>query len=462
MVSMPLHNDLPPLPLDGRRVTVVGLGQSGLAAARFCARRNARVTAIDAAPAERLAPEVQALQTLGVALALGGHAPEALATADLVVLSPGVPHTLPELEAVRRRGVPVVGEIELAAGFVHAPILAITGTNGKTTVTELAGRMLQASGTTVFVGGNIGRPLADFIDSGQKAQWLVLEISSFQLDTAERFHPQVAVALNVTPDHLDRYPDMAGYAAAKLRIFRNQGHEDTAVINAADPYLKQAAASFAARRLCFNGTLAGCAGQARLEGDALTLATPLGPAVQLDLAHFAPSGQHNRENAAAAALACLAAGATADGLQRALNEFRGLPHRLSFVRRVNGVAFYDDSKATNVDATIRALESFQAPVVLILGGRDKGGGYAALAPLVRQRVRALILLGEAAPLIAADLGQLAPTSRAADMGQAVTQAAAAAQPGDVALLAPACSSFDMYASYHERGEDFCRHVQRLP
>jgi UDP-N-acetylmuramoylalanine--D-glutamate ligase len=448
--------------LRNKAVTVVGLGRSGLAAARFCHAAGARVTASEAGPAEMFSEAIHALEPGGVALEFGGHRPQTFAAADLIVLSPGVPHTIVPLEAARQQGVPVMGEMELAARFIAEPIAAVTGTNGKTTTTELLGAMLKASGMTVFVGGNIGNPLIEYVEGGPTADWLVVEVSSFQLDTMVHFRPRIGCLLNISEDHLDRYPDFEAYAAAKWRLFQNQATGDTAIINAALATGGAPTRRLPGRILYFNGAPNGRQAAARMGKGRLEL--DLGDQqcrASVDLSAMQLVGRHNEENAAAAGLAALAAGASPSGIQTGLNTFRGLPHRVTFVRERQGVRYYDDSKATNVDAVARALDSFQAPVILIMGGRAKGGRYDILKSRLLAKVRQLIVLGEAAPAIAEVFRPLVPVDRAADMASAVRLAADVAREGQVVLLSPACASFDMYESYHQRGEDFCRHVQQL-
>ena len=449
--------------LKGRAVTVVGLGRSGLAAARFCRAAGARVTVSEAGAGDRFAAETESLERAGVMLEFGPHRETAFTQADLVVLSPGVPHTIALLETARQRGIPVMGEMELAARFIREPIAAVTGTNGKTTTTELLGAMLTASGRRVFVGGNIGKPLIEYVEAATAADWLVVEVSSFQLDTMTTFHPRIGCLLNISDDHLDRYADFAAYAASKWRLFRNQTAADTAIVNAALPSTGQPDRPLAGRVLYFNGAPEGQTAAACLERNRLTL--NLGPParpVQIAWPALPLVGRHNEENIEAAALAALAAGATPAGIQEAVRDFPGLPHRVCFVREVEGVRYYDDSKATNVDAVARALDGFAQPVVLIMGGRDKGCSYKALEALLGHKVCQLIVMGEAADTIAQAFRHIVPVRSAAGMGDAVRIAAGAAREGQVVLLSPACASFDMYENYHQRGEDFCHHVQQLP
>jgi UDP-N-acetylmuramoylalanine--D-glutamate ligase len=448
--------------LNGQNVTVVGLGKSGLAAARFCCTAGAAVTVSEAGEAEGFRTEIAQLEPVGVVLEFGPHRSEPFEKADLIVLSPGVPHTLPPLEAARRRGVPVAGEMELAARFIQEPIAAVTGTNGKTTTTELLGAMLKASGMQVFVGGNIGNPLIEYVEKGRPSDWLVVEVSSFQLDTMETFHPRIGCLLNISEDHLDRYPDYAAYMASKWRLFQNQTTGDTAIINGALLHEGKPPALPAGKTLFFNGAPEGRPPSAVFKDGFLNLDPGAGgERFTIDLRAMRLIGRHNEENVAAAGLAAAAAGATPAGIQEGIDRFRGLPHRVTLVRQFNGVRYYDDSKATNVDAVARALESFHEPVVLIMGGRDKGGSYRGLEALMQQKVAHLIVMGESAPTIASAFRNIVPIQAAADMDAAVRLAAGCAQEGEVVLLSPACASFDMYTSYHERGEDFCRHVQQL-
>jgi UDP-N-acetylmuramoylalanine--D-glutamate ligase len=452
--------------LERKHIVVMGLARSGLAAARFLKERGARVTITDKAGAGALGKYEEQAQALGVTLELGGHRSGTLETADMIVLSPGVPHTLPPLEEARHRGIPVIGEIELACRHLTKPIVAVTGTNGKTTTTELLGAMLAESGLRVFVGGNIGNPLINIAGREADLDLIVAEISSFQLDTAESFKPKVGVLLNITPDHLDRYAGMAAYADSKARLFRNQNAADFAIVNGNDPLALQACQSAKARRLNFYGSppVNGQRGEGALitpRQIAMYVADTVDGRIDLSRTHLI--GPHNRENIAAAALAALVAGASLNGIQKAVDEFQGLAHRLERVATVNEVDFINDSKATNVDAVIRALECFDRPVVLIMGGRNKGYDFEPLKAHVRRRVRKLIVIGEAAPQIMAVLGQhpREGAETAADMAHAVRRAFDAARPAETVLLSPACASFDMFGSYVERGESFRRIVKEL-
>jgi UDP-N-acetylmuramoylalanine--D-glutamate ligase len=460
--------------LNQKNVLVVGLGMTGLASARFLHHRGAAVTVTDMAPEEGRAASVLELHQLGIRTELGGHCRETFESSDLIVLSPGVPHTHDFLSGARQKGTPVIGEIELASRFVREPIIAITGTNGKTTTTSLLASMLVQCGKRVFVGGNIGNPLIGYVDREEKVDWVVLEISSFQLDTIETFRPDIGILLNITADHLDRYADMAGYAASKGRIFQNQSCEDIAIINGADPWALSETSRIHSRKWVFNGSSTLEEG-ARIRGNDLTFAftscphrkasfpcvQPALSSVKLNLGESRLYGKHNRENICAAVMAAFAAGGNVQDIQIALNQFKGLSHRIEFVETLNGVTYVDDSKATNVDAVYRALDSFQDPVVLIMGGRDKGGDYRILEEKIKNHVKHLILLGEASPIIAKALGDLVPTERVFSMREAVIKSHRVASSGDVVLLSPACASFDMFVSYVHRGDVFQSEVKKL-
>jgi UDP-N-acetylmuramoylalanine--D-glutamate ligase len=456
------------LDLKNKKVLVVGLARTGLAVARFLKNRGAQVTATDLKEKDELGSCAQEAITMGISLKLGAHKTESFTGSDLVVLSPGVPHTITPIKAASRAGITVIGEVELASRYIKEPIVAITGTNGKTTTTSLIGEMLKASGCSVFVGGNIGAPLINYLNDGTRADVIVAEISSFQLDTIESFRPKVAVLLNVTADHLDRYSDFRHYVQSKGRLFHNQGSTDVAILNGIDPAICELESGIAAQRLYFNidstktddvtsetrrGVVIG--------GKEMICGLPGKPPVMLSLAKFRLKGRHNLENAAAASLAALVAGAERAGIQMALDTYECLHHRLEYLRDVNGVQYYNDSKATNVDAVKRSLESFDSPVILIMGGRDKGGSYTFLKKLIVKRVKRLIAIGEAREKILSALGGLTPSEGARTLAEAVRLAHRAAAPGDVVLLSPGCSSFDMFTDYAERGEAFVKAVEEL-
>ncbi len=453
--------------LKGKKIVVVGLARSGLAMARFLTSQGARVTVTDQATAAGLGPFAEQARRLGAGLELGGHRLETFLAADLVVISPGVPHDLPPLEKARRRGIPVIGEIELASRFIQIPLVAITGTNGKTTTTEMVGRILAASGRRVFVGGNIGNPLIEIVGGQKDLDVIVAEVSSFQLDTTISFRPQVAVLLNISADHLDRYPDMAAYVASKARIFANQQADDTAIFNADDPRIADLVSRLTARPMPFytadDPDRVPADAAAIVLDDRIVLYPHSGRKLVVELSQNALMGVHNRQNMAAAALAALAAGAAPEAVRTALGRFEPLEHRLETVATVRGVHFVNDSKATNVDAVARALECFSCPVVLIMGGRNKGYDFRSLQDHLRRRVKKLIVIGEAADEILAALGHLPPegSARAKDMQEAVRKAFETAVAGETVLLSPACASFDMFGNYAERGKEFRRQVEAL-
>ena len=459
--------------LKNKNVVVVGLGRTGLAAARFLHQRGARIMATDTADEAALGDTVAQLLNMGVDVELGAHRSQVFQESDLIVVSPGVSHNIAPIAQARAKGIEVVGEVELAARFIRAPIVAVTGTNGKTTTTELLGQMLQNSGMTIFVGGNIGNPLIEYVSSGQKEHLVVAEISSFQLDTIDRFRPKVSILLNITADHLDRYPDFEAYANSKIRIFKNQLADDVAVLNGSDPLIRAKTAHIKSRRLFFPALQAGEQG-AVLNGKRIILKldqlSPIQTKIRhpdsafrirdyLDITQTALMGRHNHENVCAASLAALAAGGTVDGIQQTLAQFKGLPHRLEHVATINNIHFYNDSKATNVDGVIRALDCFAKPIVLLMGGRDKGSNFKVLADSIGKHVKELIVMGEAAGPIKNALGRLTPTQMADSMDAAVATAFADANPNEVVLLSPGCASFDWYGSYAERGDDFRRAVE---
>jgi UDP-N-acetylmuramoylalanine--D-glutamate ligase len=453
-----------PLQLSGKKVLVVGLARSGAAAARLAIREGARVTVTDRRPAGELSQALVLLEGLPVSLSLGGHEERDFTAADLVVVSPGVPLTLPGIAAAQRAGIPVLGEVELASRLLEdVPVVAITGTNGKSTTTALTGRLFQED-RAAFVGGNLGTPFSDLLLSGTRFDVAVLELSSFQLEGIERFRPRVAAILNVTPDHLDRHGGMDGYIAAKARLFSNQQPGDVAVANDRDPLALAAARSSRGDVITFGfGGRASMA--ARDDGEVVRWTGPTGEPERYRVRSRALLGRHNRENAMAAVVCARMMGVPGPAVQRGLDGFPGLPHRLELVAARGGVEWVNDSKATNVDSTVVGLSAFPAgkpSVILLLGGRGKGAPYAPLRALFPGRVKALITLGEDAPAIERELGDLGPTASCGDLPTAVARAARLAAPGDVVLLSPACASYDQFRTYEERGETFRRLASAAP
>lgn len=454
--------------LEGKKVTVVGLARSGVAAARLCLREGARVTVTDARPAAALEAALAGLAEAGVRRALGGHDERDFTGADLVVVSPGVPLAIAPIRAARRAGVPVWGEVELAWRFMGgAPLVAITGTNGKSTTTALTGALFAADRPT-FTGGNLGTPLCEHVLSGRPAEVVVAELSSFQLEGIDRLRPKVAAILNVTPDHLDRYDGVDAYAAAKARLFEAQQPGDFAVANARDDRaMAMAGASRAALYTFGFGPPARAAARAPEEGsdEIWFYRYAAGSPERFRLRNRALRGRHNRENAMAALLCARLLGVPGARAQEVLDSFGGLPHRLELVRERGGVEWINDSKATNVDSTAVGLAAFPAGpprVILLMGGRGKKAPYAPLRPLFAGRVKALLTLGEDAPAVERELGDLAPTEGCGTLQAAVARAAALAGPGDVVLLSPACASYDQFDSYEHRGAAFRALVEALP
>jgi len=443
-----------------KRVLVVGLGSTGIAVARFLRNRDVSVIITDISTDKALGGFANEAREIGVDILLGAHEVETFQNTDLIVLSPGVPHTIEPVQRAKEKGIPVWGEIELAFRFIQEPIVAVSGTNGKTTTTALLGEMLAGSGFKVFVGGNIGEPLIGYVDCKEKAELLVVEVSSFQLDTIETFRAKVGVLLNIDKDHMDRYPNFNAYARSKARMFENQLAGDIAVLNGADQQVRLIGEKLNTTKLFFNARSRHEKG-ATINGKHLFIHSFETSQTSFDFSGMKLIGRHNMENASAACLAACAAGGTAEGIQTALNTFEGLAHRLEWVAAVNDVTYINDSKATNVDSVSRALETFNKPVILILGGREKGADFYALKRPVHDRVKTLIVMGETSSRLKSIFERLTPTVEVYTMKGAVHSAHQAAAPGDVVLLSPACSSFDMFRDYAERGDLFCQEVRQL-
>jgi UDP-N-acetylmuramoylalanine--D-glutamate ligase len=441
--------------LKGKKVLVVGLGKSGLAAALFLRRRGAQVTVSDIRSAEALAKEIPALIEAGIMVETGGHGLLTFRRQDLIVVSPGVPLNTPELAQVKSFGLPVIGELELAARFIKGRMLAITGSNGKTTTTALVGEILQKAGLPTLVGGNIGVPVASLIEQSTDETWSVLEVSSFQLETTEEFHPAISVILNITPDHLDRHGTFENYALFKERIFAAQDERDCLVLNADNARTAEAASRSSARIYWFSVEHPVEQGAWLEQGNVVYRPAPdAATEIIMPLSGIPLKGAHNVENVLAAVVAARLAGAPAVAIRQAVENFQVVEHRLEYVATHNGVDFYNDSKATNVDATAKAVAAFDSGVHLILGGKDKGSDYTLLAPLLRARVRAVYTIGSAAAKIESQLRGVVSIESCETLDNAVIAAASAAHPGEVVLLAPACSSFDQYENYEQRGRAF--------
>lgn len=449
--------------LHNKKCLVVGAGKSGTAAARFLNERGARVALNDSKPLESWSDEASALKSEGVGL-LAGDAPSwLLDQIELVVASPGVPVKSIPIRYAERAGAEVIGEIELAARFLKGRIVAITGSNGKTTTTTLVGELFRQAERRTLVGGNIGTPLVSLVAESNDKTWTVAELSSFQLETTKDFRPHVAAVLNVTPDHMDRYESLTDYAAAKHRIFRNQTAEDFAVINDDDALIASWAQGLSANVIRFSSTRE-LANGIFLRNGKIVMRHESGERTLHNAKDMRLRGRHNIENVMAAFAIGCAAGLPLESMSETVRAFPPVEHRLELVAKINGVEYYNDSKATNVDAAVKAVEAFAdsaCKLVLIMGGRGKGAPYAPLAPLLAARARALVTIGEDAPRIHDELGDAVATERADSLADAVRLARTLAQPGDAVLLAPACASFDMFDSYEHRGRVFKEEVEGI-
>ncbi len=444
-----------------KTVGVVGLGVTGYAVAEYLASQGARVLAYDKRALDDFSPEERTKwsQLPELELRTGHEKANALDGVELLIISPGVPDTIAPVARQREKGVPIWSEIELASREIHGPITAVGGTNGKSTVTEATGSMFKYGGWETFVGGNLGKPLIESLKEPEGYEQYVVEVSSYQMENIEMFRPHVAILLNVSPDHLDRYPSLNAYAAAKAKMFQRMLADDIAIINADDPIVRAVTPhtpqiwKWSTKEPVSLGAWADEAG--------LHFSTP--PAVfSVPRDEIRLKGSHNDENLMAAGLAALTAGLTAGMIKDVIREFRGLPHRLQFVKEIRGVHYYDDSKGTNIGAVAAALKGFRNPVVLIAGGVDKGADYAEINDVIKAHVKTVIVIGEAADKISKAWGEVTKVRKAKDMAEAVVKASAAAARGDAVVLSPACSSFDMFKNYADRGIAFQRLVEELP
>jgi UDP-N-acetylmuramoylalanine--D-glutamate ligase len=441
-------------------VTVVGLARSGLASCKVLAERGATVLGTDQSPAEALPVDLTDLARRGVRLEIGGHSPASILDTDLLVVSPGVDLRHSLFAQARAAGVPTWSEVELASRLTGARFLAVSGTNGKSTTVSLLGEMLRAAGFPSVVAGNIGTALCEVVPGLTSSHWVVAELSSFQLETIVAFRPHVAVLLNLAPDHLDRYDSVEEYYAAKARIFLNQTMDDFAVLNADDPLVLKYAKGIRSRLRLFS-RLRTVGDGSFLRGDRLVVRREGRTERVCEMSTIRIQGVHNVENSLAAAAAASAIGVPAGAIASALAGFPGLPHRLEFVAEVDGVRYVNDSKGTNVGAVVKSLEGYGGGLILIAGGKDKGGDFTPLRPLVETRVKTMILIGQARAKIRAHLDGACPMEDAASLEAAVDRAAQIAGPGDSVLLSPACASFDMFRDFEERGEAFRRAVGGL-
>lgn len=445
--------------LSGKRVVVLGAGRSGLAAARLLAAAGADLFASDLRPAEELAGALAELDRLGVACETGGHSLRGFPAPDFAVASPGVPASAPVIRALSERGAPVFSEIELASWFCEAEIVAVTGSNAKTTVARWIEHVLREAGRDAVACGNVGYPFSDMVRERPRAQVAVVEISSYQLELIDSFRPHVSVLTNISPDHLDRHGDLDSYARAKARIWLNQREHDWAVLPADDELVASISAGIRPRTAQFSLDRCPAPG-AGLSGDTIRLAVA-GEAEHVTDAGALPlPGRHNVANALCAALACRLLGVPLADIRRGLASFAGVPHRLELVAD-NGRVWLNDSKATNVDSLRVALASVPGPIVLIAGGRDKGAPYDPLRALVNEKVARLLLIGEGAARLRDELGDLAPAENLGTLDAAIERAHAIAQPGDTVLLSPGCASFDQFADFEQRGDRYRERVRAL-
>jgi UDP-N-acetylmuramoylalanine--D-glutamate ligase len=448
------------LEIRNKRVLVVGLGKSGVASAQFLQERGARVTVSDAKAEDELRGDIRTLLDQGIGVETGGHGERTFRQQDLIVVSPGVPSNVPQLAQARAMGIAVIGEIELASRFLKGHIVAITGSNGKTTTTALTGDVIGWGGYESQVGGNIGTPAISLVAEATDDTYTVLEVSSFQLETIQSFHPEIAVVLNVTPDHLDRHGSFEAYLAAKKRIFENQASGDYAVLNADDEQAAKMGQGIQSQVRWFSRKKEVARGAFVRDGR-IVHRDDAGEHEVMPVSDIGLKGAHNLENVLAAVCVGMMIPCEPHRIRSAVKEFKAVEHRLEYVTSINGVAFYNDSKATNVDATIKALESFPGNIHVILGGKDKGSPYTVLNPLLEDRVKRVYTIGAAAGKIEAEIAGAAEVISAGTLEVAVRRAFEAASPGDIVLLAPACASFDQFDNYEHRGRVFKDLVQAL-
>jgi len=446
--------------LAGKNVLVVGMARSGLAAADLLKKRGAYVKVTEVRPGETLMKEIRFLEDRGISFEAGGHQDRSFLDAELIVISPGIRTEIQPLQKAKERGTAIIGELELASRFLSGKVVAITGTNGKTTTTTLIGELLTNAGYEVQVGGNIGTALSSFVESSAAHTWNVIEVSSFQLELTPTFRPNIAVFLNITPDHLDRYASFDAYFEAKLNLFRNQSPADLAVLNYDDGNLQRISNCigsgiywFSSRKKVPRGVF--------MNADELTWRNGEVQTAILHRSDIPLKGEHNIENVAAASTAAVLAKVLPAQIGQSIRRFRGVEHRLEYSGKIHGVEFYNDSKATNVDAALKAINAFESEIVLILGGRDKGSDFRTLIASIEKHVKCIVLLGEASSKIRSQLGGIVPTEQSTSMTNAVEIAYGKASSHDIVLLAPACASFDLFENYEHRGKEFKKAVNEL-
>jgi UDP-N-acetylmuramoylalanine--D-glutamate ligase len=446
--------------LTGKQAVVAGMARTGMAAAEFLAQQGATVTVSEIKTEGELRTASELLRSLGVKVELGKHSLETFLSGDLIVLSPGVNPTISPLEKARDKGIPIVSEVELASWFLNKPLIAVTGTNGKSTTTAVIGHILSSWGKRVFVGGNIGIPLTTYLLHGEETDYIVAEISSFQLEGISSFRPWIALLLNLGEDHLERHPTLASYVAVKARIFLNQGPKDWAVVNTDDATVKSLCPQIRAQILSFGRDKSKARG-VWLEDKDTIVYRKKGGEENFSLERVRLKGMHNRENIMAAIGAATICGVPHNIIQESLDSFKGLEHRIELVGEWGKISVYNDSKATNVASAITALQSLEGPIILIAGGRDKGSSYSPMRSIIKERVKALILMGEAKEKMQTAFQDLVPIHLVDDMKEGVRVAWRLAQDGDTILLSPACSSFDMFQDYQDRGRTFKKMINTV-
>lgn len=442
----------------GKRILVLGIGASGTAAAELLLRKGALVSCSDSSDSDETERRARRLEGIGCRVELGGHTERFAKEAEMAVISPGIDPAIPFVRGLALRGVPALSEIELAYRFCASPIVAVTGTNGKTTTVTLMERVLARAGRKAVACGNIGKPLSEVVGVGSEPEIVVCEVSSFQLEGVSRFKPWIAMALNVADDHLDRYRGIDDYRKAKAALFRNQDGGDWAIVNARERAGWERTGALGKQSVLEFGADGGVGEGACLADGSLVVKLRGKTSAICRRGEVRLMGDHNVENALAVAAAATVCGVAPETIREELKAFGGLPHRMEPVAAWNGVRFVNDSKATNPDAVIRALQAMDGPVILIAGGKDKGFDYSVLGGEVSKRVKAVVLIGEAGAKMERDLGGAVETRRAGSMSEAVRTAVGHAAPGDTVLLSPACSSYDMYRNYEERGDDFKKAV----
>jgi UDP-N-acetylmuramoylalanine--D-glutamate ligase len=443
-----------------RKISVLGMARSGIAVAQLLSRKGAEVFVSELKPEKELENQIAQLKTLYIDFEVGAHTDKILEDKDFIVISPGIPPDIPILKKAEDLGIPIFSEIEIAFWLSQSTIVAITGSNGKTTTTYLVGEILRQDQKECRVAGNVGVPFSSVVEEVSERGIIVLEVSSFQLEKVEEFRPKVATILNITPDHLDRYPDLKSYQEAKLRLFENQTEEDFAVLNADDP-ISPSFSSYAQARKIYFSTKKDVEEGVSVRGENLVLKNKNGEMEIISIKDIAIKGPHNLSNAAAACAMAFALEIDTSSMARALKEFKGVEHRLEYVATIDSIRFINDSKATNVDSVWYALQSIDEPIILIAGGKDKGGDFTKLRELVKSKVKKLILIGQAKEKIKKALGDLVDTVEAETLEQAIKLGFEKGQPGDTVLLSPACASFDMFKDFEDRGKKFKLAVHTL-